>query len=313
VPLDYPFEQLLRALTINKEVSILSEKICVVIVTFNSVSMLANLLNDIRIQSRLPDEVIVVDNASLDQTESMVRVNYPTVNYIKLAENLGSAGGYYEGILRAAESSDFIYTLDDDACLNTDTLFEIVKGFKLLEKSLLSRIAAVRSVGKSHPEEVPTKLDICPWRGTLFKTSVVREVGLPSLDYFLYGEDLEYSLRLTEKGYSFYWIPTSICQERDRDQNGKTYGNILGKKSVRYQDLFRLYYAFRNEISIYKQYHLDFKLFHTFMYAAMVVLWILITEGGKGEKAIEAVTKGMLDGFRGKLGKSLSYIPNTTL
>ena len=85
--------------------------------------MLANLLNDLRIQSRLPDEVIVVDNASLDQTESMVKVNYPAVNYIKLVENLGSAGGYYEGIKRAAESSDFIYTLDDDVCLKPDTLF----------------------------------------------------------------------------------------------------------------------------------------------------------------------------------------------
>ena len=59
----------------------------------------------------------------------MVRVNYPAVNYIKLAENLGSAGGYYEGIKRAAESSDFIYTLDDDVCLKPDTLFEIAKGF----------------------------------------------------------------------------------------------------------------------------------------------------------------------------------------
>jgi GT2 family glycosyltransferase len=164
-------------------------------------------------------------------------------------------------------------------------------------------------VGKGHPEDIPTKLDICPWRGTLFKTSIVREAGLPSPDYFLYGEDLEYSLRLTKKGYSFYWIPTSICQERHRDQSGKIHENVLGRKSVRYQDPFRLYYAFRNEISIYKQYHLVFKLFHTFMYAAKVMLWVLITEGWTGLKAIRAVTKGMIDGFRGKLGKNLSYTP----
>jgi GT2 family glycosyltransferase len=288
---------------------ILSEKICAVIVTFNNVSMLANLLNDLRIQSRLPDEVIVVDNASLDQTESMVKVNYPAINYIKLVENLGSAGGYYEGIKRAAESNDFIYTLDDDVCLKPDTLSEIVKGFQLLEKSLPCRIGAVRSVGKGHPEDVPTKLDICPWRGTLFKTSIVREAGLPSPDYFLYGEDLEYSLRFTKKGYSFYWIPASICQERHRDRDGKTHTEIFGKRSYHYQAPFRLYYAFRNEISIYKQYHLVFKLFHTFMYAVKVVSWILITEGGTGQKAIRAVTNGVIDGFRGKLGKNLSYTP----
>ena len=269
--------------------------------------MLANLLKDLRIQSRLPDEVIVVDNASLDQTESMVKVNYPAVNYIKLVENLGSAGGYYEGIKRAAESSDFIYTLDDDVCLKPDTLFEIVKGFQLLEKALPSRIGAVRSVGKGHPEDVPTKLDMCPWRGTLFKTSIVREAGLPSPDYFLYGEDLEYSLRLTKIGYSFYWIPTSICQERHRDQSGKIHQSVLGGIIVRYQDPFRLYYAFRNEISIYLHYHRVFKLFHTVMYAMKVTLMILASEGWNGQKSIEAVTKGIIDGFRGRLGKNLSF------
>lgn len=284
-------------------------KISAVIVTFNNVDMLTSLLNDLRIQSRLPDEVIVVDNASLDQTENIVKVNYPAVNYIKIAENLGSAGGYYEGIKRAAESSDFIYTLDDDVCLRPDTLSEIVKGFQLLEKSLPSKIGAVRSVGKGHLEEVPTKLDICSWHGTLFKTSVVREAGLPSPYYFLYGEDIEYSLRLKKKGYSFYWIPTSICQERRRDQDGKIRTLMFGKTHVHYQEPFRLYYAFRNEIFIWKKYRAVFRLLHTFMYAAKVVLMILLTERLAGRKAIIAVTKGMIDGIRGRLGKNLIYTP----
>ena len=288
----------------------MSEKLCAVIVTFNNAGMLSDLLNDLRIQTRLPDEVIVVDNASLDHTESTVKINYPSAQYIRLVENVGSAGGFYEGMKRAAESSDFIYTLDDDDCLKPDTLSEIVKGFKLLEQSLPFRIGAVRSVGKRHPEDVPTKLDICSWGGTLFKTSTVREAGLPSMNYFLYGEDLEYSLRLMKKGCSFYWIPTSICQERHRDQDGKTHVNVLGKRRVRYQDPFRLYYAFRNEVSIYKQYRLVFKLFHTFMYAATVVLWLLITEGGTRKKAIRAVTQGIIDGLSGRLGKNVSYAPS---
>jgi rhamnopyranosyl-N-acetylglucosaminyl-diphospho-decaprenol beta-1,3/1,4-galactofuranosyltransferase len=269
--------------------------------------MLANLLNDIRIQSRLPDEVIVVDNASLDQTESMVKVGYPAVNYIKLAENLGSAGGYYEGIRRAVESSDFIYTLDDDVCLKPDTLSEIVNGFQLLEKSLPSRIGAVRSVGEGHPEDVPTKLDICPWRGTLFKTSIVREAGLPSPDYFIYGEDMEYSLRLAKRGYCFYWIPASVCQERHRNRDGKTHAEIFGRRNMRYQDSFRLYYAFRNEILIYRQYNLIFKLIHVFMYAIKVTLMILKDDGWNGRKAIMAIVEGVIDGVTGRLGKNIKY------
>jgi rhamnopyranosyl-N-acetylglucosaminyl-diphospho-decaprenol beta-1,3/1,4-galactofuranosyltransferase len=283
----------------------LSEKVCTVIVTFNNSEMLANLLDDLSNQSRLTDEVIVIDNASQDHTETMVRGDYPKVNYIKLPENVGSAGGYYEGIKRAAESSDFIYTLDDDVCLKPDTLSEIVKGFQLLEKSSPSKIGAVRSVGEGHPEMVPTQLDIFSWRGTLLKTDIIREVGLPSQEYFLYGEDLEYSLRLAKKGYCFYWIPSSICQERDR--YGKTHAKVFGRRSIRYRDPFRLYYAFRNEIFTYRQYHRVLKCFRTFLYAAKVVLMILASERGSGQKAIMAVTSGMIDGLRGRLGKNLKY------
>jgi rhamnopyranosyl-N-acetylglucosaminyl-diphospho-decaprenol beta-1,3/1,4-galactofuranosyltransferase len=282
-----------------------SERVCVVIVTFNNADMLANLLDDLRNQDRLPDEVIVIDNASGDHTETLVRGNYPEVNYIRLGENRGSAGGYYEGIKRAAESSDFIYTLDDDVRLNPDTLAEIIKGSRLLEKSLPSIIGAVRSVGERHPEIAPTQLDVFSWRGTFLKTDIIREAGLPSQDYFLYGEDLEYSLRLAARGYCFYWIPSSTCQERHR--HGKTYARVFGKRSIRYQDPFRLYYAFRNEIYVYLHYHRVLKLFLTVMYAMKVIMMILVSEGWTGKKSIGAVTKGMIDGFRRRLGKNLSY------
>jgi rhamnopyranosyl-N-acetylglucosaminyl-diphospho-decaprenol beta-1,3/1,4-galactofuranosyltransferase len=269
--------------------------------------MLANLLDDLRNQNRLPDEVIVIDNASRDHTETVVKGNYPEVNYIRLRENMGSAGGYHEGIRRAAKSSDFIYTLDDDVRLNPDTLAEIIRGFRLLEKSLPCGIGAVRSVGERHPEIVPTQLDVFSWRGTLLKTDIIKEAGLPFQDYFLYGEDLEYSLRIAKKGYCFYWIPTSICQERHRDQDGKTHAEVFGKRHVRYRDSFRLYYAFRNETHVYLHYHRVLKLFLAVMYALKVIIMILASEGWTGQKAIRAVMRGMTDALRGRLGKNLYY------
>jgi rhamnopyranosyl-N-acetylglucosaminyl-diphospho-decaprenol beta-1,3/1,4-galactofuranosyltransferase len=286
-----------------------SERVCVVIVTFNNANMLAKLLDDLRIQTRLPDGVIVVDNASRDHTENTVREDYPEVKYVKLKENLGSAGGYHEGIRRAIETADFIYTLDDDVRLKPNTLAEIIQGFHVLEKTSEFRIGAVRSVGEGHPQSVPTPLEICPWRGTLFKTRIVREVGLPSPDYFLYGEDIEYSLRLAKRGYCFYWIPASICQEDKRKRDGKAEMGLFKKRGTRYQDPFRLYYAFRSEISIYLNYCLFMKLLHTILYAMKVVLMILAKEGLSGRVAIGAIAAGIRDGFRRKLGKNSRYSP----
>jgi hypothetical protein len=40
-----------------------------------------------------------------------------------------------------------------------------------------------------------------------------------------------------------------------------------------------------------------------------VILMILVSEGWNGQKSIEAVTKGMIDGVMGRLGKNSRYSP----
>lgn len=285
-------------------------RLAVVVVTINNVQMLERLLQDLRGQLRMPQEVIVVDNASRDQTENMVKKTFPEVTYVKLEKNEGSAGGYYAGIRYAKDIHDYIYTLDDDVRLRANTISEIMEGFQELENHSHHKIGAVRSVGEKHPEPAPTQLAICPWRGTLFRTDVIRESGLPSRDYFLYGEDLEYSLRLAKKGYRFYWIPSSVCQERDRDRDGKVHVASFGIRSIHYQDPFRLYYAFRNETAIYLQYHYLFKLFRVFAYAAKLMLMISISGEWKGREASTAIGKGLLDGLSRRLGKNTNYSPS---
>ena len=280
-------------------------RVCTVIVTFNNAAMLKNLIDDLHSQIQLPDEIIIVDNASTDHTEALVTQNYPHVRYVKLPENLGSAGGYHEGIRRAVESGDFIYTLDDDVRLNPSSLCEILKGFECLAKYSGQKIGAVRSVGEKHPYRVPTRLAIFPWRGTLLKTSIIREAGLPSPDYYVYGEDLEYSLRLQRRGYRFYWIPTSVCQEQHRPHDGKAYGGV--GKSVRYRSPFRLYYAFRNEVYIYLKYGCILRLLHTLMYSLKVTVLIVLSERLQGSQSDLAVINGIRDGFRGKMIKNEDY------
>ena len=70
----------------------MSEKLCAVIVTFNNAAMLSDLLNDLRIQSRLSDEAIVVDTAHFDQTETVAKINCPAVNYIRTRRGFGQCG-----------------------------------------------------------------------------------------------------------------------------------------------------------------------------------------------------------------------------
>lgn len=275
------------------------EKITAVIVTHNNAQMLKELLQDVLAQTRLPDEIIIVDNASRDGTERMLKDNFPNFKYIRLMQNEGTAGGFFEGIKVASEISDFIWTLDDDIRVPRDSLEELILGFKNLEG--LKNIAIARSIGKENSLSSPQEMDAFTWRGSLIKSGIFKRLGLPKREFFIYGEDAEYSLRLKENGYSLFWIPASLCIEKRTDDKIKY--TLFGVELIVYTQGFRLYYAFRNAIHIYLKYRNFKKLIHTFFYGAGVVFCVILYEGLKGLSKVKAIQRGIFDGLRGKLGR----------
>ena len=280
-------------------------RIAVVIVTYNNASMLRALLADLAKQSRQPDEIVVVDNDSIDHTSRMMVEEFASVQYLRLAENTGSAGGYYAGVHAVMATADGIWTLDDDVHLESDSLENLVAGYHELAKKF--RLGAVRSINDDYKHIVPVELENVPWRGALWVGDVVRLMGPPRSDYFLYGEDLEYSLRMRSHGFCCYWVPTSRCIEV---RQGKTDGRLFGKPVRIYPTAFRLYYAFRNEFNIDAAYHRIDRLARLCLYAVKVVGYVALTEGMGGYKKIMAVSTGLWHGLTGRLGKNPRYLPS---
>ena len=280
--------------------------ITVVIVTFNNTGMLKNLLKDLAMQSRQADEIIVVDNGNGNDSRRLVRSEFTNVKYIHLPGNSGSGGGFYTGIKTAMGKSDGIWTLDDDVRLETDSLKNLLAGYDNLSATV-KRLSAVRSVGAGYDGTYPTEIEIMPWRGTLWAGNVVREMGPPRADYFLYGEDLEYSLRMREAGYTAYWVPQSRCIEARHE---KTDESMFGKKVAIYPSSFRLYYAFRSESNIFLQYRRADKMAKLILFALKVIIYLLIRERTHGSSKIAAILTGFKHGLQGKLGKNSAYTPS---
>jgi rhamnopyranosyl-N-acetylglucosaminyl-diphospho-decaprenol beta-1,3/1,4-galactofuranosyltransferase len=273
------------------------EKLGVVIVAYNNTQLLLALINDLKKQTRPPDTVIVIDNGDAD-ISNQLRAVHPAIEYAKMAENTGSAGGYFEGMRRAAADCDYIWTLDDDTGLERDTLEQLVKGFVALSRT--HRLGAVRCVGINSQPRDPFRLEIAPWRGTLFSVSAVKEVGLPEKEFFLYGEDLEYSLRLRSHEYDIFWIPSSRCTERRFE---KVRGSVFGRQVRMYHTPARLYYAIRNELFIFCKYRRYYKMLRTMLYTLKVVFFTALSSRNKKWESIRAIGKGVFDAARGRLGK----------
>lgn len=276
-------------------------RVAAVVVTYNNNEMLGCLMEDLMAQTRIPDEIIVVDNGNIGDAEKIVKEKFIGAKYIKMPENTGSAGGYYAGIKAAMENNDFVWTLDDDVRVPGDSLKELVEGFKRLAVS--RKIAIARSVGTKHSiPNVPTPMDVFTWRGSLIKTEVFAKEGMINKDFFIHGEEMDFSYRLSKKGYVFFWIPVSACYEVRT--NDKAQYRFLGKTAKVYLDGFRLYYAFRNNIYIYMRYRYYLKTIGIFLYGLKVSLCVLAKDGLRGIVKIKAIIKGIVDGFMGKLGKT---------
>ena len=77
------------------------ESVCAVVVTRNRVRLLEECLAAVEGQTRAPDHVLVVDNASTDGTPGFVSHQHPDAEMIRLDRNEGGAGGFHEGMRRA--------------------------------------------------------------------------------------------------------------------------------------------------------------------------------------------------------------------
>lgn len=118
-----------------------SVNVAAVVVTFNRLEKLKTVLASLESQTRLPNQLIIVNNASTDGTDKYLeeytrdfanghlenRVNLTVVN---LPENVGGAGGFSAGMHKGYElGADFVWIFDDDGYPQPQALEKLLDGF----------------------------------------------------------------------------------------------------------------------------------------------------------------------------------------
>src|ERR1700761_6358948 len=95
-------------------------------------------------------KLIVVDNASSDDSVVMIRREMPAAILIESGKNLGFAGGWNVGIRRALEMRlDYIFLLNCDAKVLPDTLSHLISvSFKLKDRAVLGSVVRYYPSGK---------------------------------------------------------------------------------------------------------------------------------------------------------------------
>jgi GT2 family glycosyltransferase len=97
----------------------------VVIVSFNAQGFLLRAVGSIAAQTRQPDRVVVIDNASTDDSEAAISTTFPGVTVVRLDENIGFAAANNIGIAML-DDCDLVALLNPDATADPDWLATLV-------------------------------------------------------------------------------------------------------------------------------------------------------------------------------------------
>lgn len=219
-----------------------------VVVSYNRKQLLEECLDGILGQTRRPDRIIIVDNASTDGARQVAHdfaERSPIVTkVIGLPQNVGGAGGFCAGIAYAVGRGmgnkknlpkpgvvDYLWLMDDDTVPTPDALAALLRACDLCVETngCLPTVLGSKAVwvdGREHRMNRPRpraalvkgartmrdgafQVRSLSFVSCLINAGAVRGLHrLPISAFFLWNDDFEYTSRLLRDGIGYY-VPTS--------------------------------------------------------------------------------------------------------
>lgn len=208
------------------------EKIVAVVVTYNRLELLKKTIAALKRQSVPVSDIVVINNSSTDGTDRWLAEN----DGLKIVTqaNVGGAGGFHRGILEAMKlSPDRIWVMDDDVFPRKDCLECLLSktpsiGIAVPAREIDGHRFATEfrkfdfkrpfasthqgKIAKDLPEQ-PIQIAGATFEGILIGSDVIRSIGLPNKDLFIFFDDTEYCLRAGIAGFPITYVPDAVMEK----------------------------------------------------------------------------------------------------
>lgn len=212
--------------------------VCIILLNWNQRQLTADCLKSLHSVTHPPFQVVLVDNASTDDSVAFVREHYPEVVILENRENLGFSEGNNVGIRYAlAQGADYLLLLNNDTEVAPDFLAELFAvadsasdigivgpkmyyydqpqtiwcaGNKVIwPMGHTIRLQAEEQEMTSRSHEAPQPVDFITACALLIKREVVDKVGILDARYFIYFDEADWCLAAKEIGYRVLYVPTA--------------------------------------------------------------------------------------------------------
>lgn len=209
--------------------------VSIIVVNWNGRNLLQDCLGAILDQSYQNYEIIVVDNASQDDSVDFITKRYPRVKVISLKENTGFTGGNITGV--NAASGEFIVLLNNDATLSKDWLHHMVTALRednslgsCSSKIIIDGTNKIDSVGDTfttaftgtkigeyQQESLFEQKCLVPGAcaaAVIYKKEMLDRIGFLDEDFYLNHEDTDLNMRAWLAGWKCLFVPEAVVYHK---------------------------------------------------------------------------------------------------
>ncbi len=257
-------------------------KLSIITVNYNGLQDTCELIDSITFTD--DTEVIVVDNASKRNEASVIQERYPQIKVIKSEQNLGFAGGNNIGIKQA--KGKYLFLVNNDAVFkdyNIQVLIDRIEssssigivcpkirfdwgnhpiqfaGYTPLSKITIRNQAIGFGEEDNGQYETAHPTPYAHGAAMLIKREAIEKVGLMPECFFLYYEELDWSMMFTNAGYEIWYEPACTIYHKESQSTGRN-SNL------------RAYYLTRNRLLFIKRNRQGVTRYLSYIYIIGIVI-----------------------------------------
>lgn len=211
-------------------------KVQAVVVTYNRKEILTECIDAILKQTVSVDKLIIIDNNSTDGTreylESKGYLDNKIILFKKLSKNTGGAGGFYAGMKVARKfQPDWVWIMDDDVIPTENCLEELLSARKHIDGRVSFLASSVRGLNGEamnvpkltrkqatsytdwyrYLDEGIVQIVKATFVSLLINIEAINMCGLPWKEFFIWGDDSEYTQRVIRDYGPAYMVGKSLA------------------------------------------------------------------------------------------------------
>lgn len=226
-------------------------------------------------------EIIVVDNASVNDEAQAIHARYPEVKTVRSKRNVGFAGGNNIGICQA--TGKYIFLINNDTYLEADGISYLIERLKshpqigavspkicfaspprLIQFAGFTPLSTItlrnQSIGFGQVDngafDVPHASPYLHGAAIMLKREAIEKAGLMPEEYFLYYEELDWCVTLSRAGYELWYEPGCTVFHKESQSTGQA-----SPLRTFYMTRNRLLFASRNLTSCHRWLSIIYQLF----------------------------------------------------